>query len=251
MKKLLMYISFILPVAATAQLMVPDDDHILKATIDPESPYYYPALMLRYEAGDVTLTREEYHYLYYGYAFRDAYRPLEPVEGEATVLALLEAYPEPDPQQAATLVAAAQEVFRSDPFSPRNLNFLAYGYAMMGDSLNAVVNLDRLEKVLWVIGSSGTGLKENSPRHVLWFAHTNDFLGAQGHEIASRMVRSKTVEYVRLKEKDADNAKGYYFDYGRIYRNSPDSPIRNRRSEGFELNGMRLGRNRNTTTPAR
>ncbi len=251
MRRLIALLTVIIPLGAAAQAMVPDDDYILRATIDYESPYYYPSLMLRYEAGDTTLTREDYHYLYYGYAFQEAYKPLDPVQGEPRVLALLEAYPEPDSLQAAELVHAAIQVFRQDPFSPRNINFLAYGYAMMGDSVNAAVNADRLEKILWVIGNSGTGLNEKSPRHVLWFAHTNDFIAAQGSSIESRLVKTKTVEYVRLTEKDENNLKGYYFDFGRIYRNSPDNPVRNRRSEGFELNGIRLGRNRNTDTPTR
>ena len=32
--------------------------------------------MLRYQSGDDTMTEEDYHYLYYGYAYQDAYKPL-------------------------------------------------------------------------------------------------------------------------------------------------------------------------------
>ena len=45
--------------------------------MDAESPFYYPSLMMRYNAGDETLTDEDYHYLYYGYAYQESYKPLD------------------------------------------------------------------------------------------------------------------------------------------------------------------------------
>ena len=65
-----------LTIPALAAAKVPDEDNIIDRTMDSESPYYYPALMLRYNAGDATLTDEDYHYLYYGYAYQDDYKPL-------------------------------------------------------------------------------------------------------------------------------------------------------------------------------
>ena len=73
MKRLLL---LLLLIPALAAAKVPDEDNIIDRTMDSESPYYYPALMLRYNAGDATLTDEDYHYLYYGYAYQDDYKPL-------------------------------------------------------------------------------------------------------------------------------------------------------------------------------
>ena len=60
MKRLLLLV-MLLPALAAAR--VPDEEMILDRTLDAESPFYYPALMMRYNAGDA-LTDEEYHYLY-------------------------------------------------------------------------------------------------------------------------------------------------------------------------------------------
>ncbi|MCD8072673.1 MAG: DUF4919 domain-containing protein [Alistipes sp.] len=250
MKKLAAILILASPFYLSAQEMVPDEDTILANIIDPGSSHYYPSLILRYEAGDTTLTHQDYHYLYYGYAYQDSYKPLEKLIGEDRVLSLLEQYPVPDPDQAEAIVEAAMRVFQQDPFSPKNLNFMAYAYSMAGDSINAAINLDRINKILWVIDNSGTGLKEASPKHVLWFSHANDYLASKELSIYSRMIRSRSVEYVRLTKKDGDT-KGYYFDFGRMYWKQPENPDRNRKSGGFELNGIKLGRNRNTDTPAR
>ena len=45
-----------------------DNDAILRETIDTGSPYYYPAIYMRYMSGDTTLTLEDHRHLYYGYA---------------------------------------------------------------------------------------------------------------------------------------------------------------------------------------
>ncbi|MCD7969222.1 MAG: DUF4919 domain-containing protein [Alistipes sp.] len=249
-KKIVFLALAIVPAALWAQEMVPVEDDIIRATVDSGSPYYYPSLLMRYEAGDTTLTNRDYHYLYYGYAYQDSYKPLDPVVGEDNVLMLLEQYPLPDADQSLEIIAAAMRVFRQDPFSPKNLNFMAYSYAMAGDTVNARINADRVEKILWVIDNSGTGIKEGSPKHVLWFSHANDYLASRDLNIYSRMIVSRSVEYVRLTKKDG-NIKGYYFDFGRMYWKKPENPERNRQRGGFELNGIKVGRNRNTTTPAR
>ena len=70
MKRLLL-LSLLVPALAAAG--VPDEDMILDRTMDAQSAFYYPALMMRYNAGDETLTDEDYHYLYYGYDYRDEY----------------------------------------------------------------------------------------------------------------------------------------------------------------------------------
>ena len=59
MKRLLL-LSLLVPALAAAG--VPDEDMILDRTMDAQSAFYYPALMMRYNAGDETLTDEDYHY---------------------------------------------------------------------------------------------------------------------------------------------------------------------------------------------
>ena len=144
--------------AAQAQ-QAPDDEDIFARTLDEASPYYYPSLMMRYRAGDTTLTATDYYYLYYGYAFSENYRPLRPIKAEDDMLAVLERINQDSIryEDMEAVIRCADEVMRSDPFSPRNLNFLVYAYGTIGDTLNERINYDRLTKVLATISASGTG----------------------------------------------------------------------------------------------
>ena len=80
------------PAAAAA----PDEDDIIDRTMDASSPYYYTSLMMRYNAGDETLTDEDYHYLYYGYAYQEEYKPLQ-TNPDLDRLLLLASGLDPDP----------------------------------------------------------------------------------------------------------------------------------------------------------
>ena len=206
-----------------ARAQVPDDEEIRIRTTEVGSPYYYPALMQRYMAGDTTLTQTDYYYLYYGYVFTDGYRPLEPIPAEDRILVVFdESGGEPDYAGMVEIIGYAQEVMKQDPFSPKNLNYLVYAYGAIGDTINERINYDRMTKVIRAIESSGTGYRESSPMHVLRFDHATDVLGARGLTVASRKVVSRTTEYVNLQKREG-GPRGYYFDFSRIYRNRQDS----------------------------
>ncbi len=233
MRKILLSLLAFMPLVAYAQSasekvatakVAPDDDDILARTIDSGSPFHYPSLMMRYNAGDTTLTHEDYRYLYYGYAFTDNYRPLAGIPAEDMILEVFAACAEgeePDYNGMMEIIEHANKVMKSDPFSPKNLNFLVYAYGATGDTLNERINYDRMAKVIAAIESSGTGESEKSPMHVLKLSHAADLLTARGLTIAKRTVVSKTQEFIMLDKRDGKNS-GYYFDYSRVFRNKPE-----------------------------
>ena len=222
------------------QAKVPDENDILARILDTSSPQYYPSLMMRYMGGDTTLTDDDYHYLYYGYAYDPSYRPLDITPSSDRILEILAAVQQerPTPQQAQDIVDAAREIMIVDPFSPKNINFMTYAYEALGDTLQARVNADRFEKIIRTIESSGSGLRESEPKHVLRTEHANDVLAARGLYIQSREVRTRSVEYIRLREKDG-SVKGYYFDFGRMYRKAPELAPAKKPSR-WQLNGFPL-----------
>lgn len=228
MRKAVILLLLSMPLAAYAQ-KAPDNDDIFAKTMDADSPFNYAALMLRYDSGDLTLTEEDYHYLYYGYAFTDPYKPLKSIPAEDNIIMVFDKDEEPDFAGMMEIIRSGMEVMKDDPFSPRNLNFLTYAYGAIGDTINERINYDRMTKVLTVIEASGTGLTEKSPMHVLKFSHAADLLTARGLTITNRRVVSKDVEYITLLEKDGRN-KGYYFDFSRVFWASPeDTPKKERR----------------------
>lgn len=227
-RKIIFLLLSVLPLALWAQ-RVPDNDVILAKTIDADSPYFYPSLELRYNNGDTTLTVDDYHYLYYGYAYSDDYKPLNAIPAVDKILMILEKNNEPDYDQMLEIIRYAKEVMKADPFSPSNLNFLTYAYGAIGDAENERINYDRMTKILEVIDSSGAGLKEGEPKHILMFSHAIDLLVSKELEVGGSRVVSKTVEYVSLI-KPTKGVKGYFFDYSRIYwQQSEEAPKKERR----------------------
>lgn len=227
-------------ISAEAQtLRVPDNEDILSRTIDIESPYYLDRLMAKYIAGEQALTDEEYYYLYYGYAYSESYKPLEPIAAEDRVLAVVEeVMTEPTEERMRRLVDSAMEVMERDPFSPKNLNLLAFAYGSLGDATNERRCFERLEGVIRTIESSGTGEKELSPMHVLRFEHAADVVYARGLNIKRREVVSRTCEYIFLTMKDERGNMGFYFDFSRVYWVKNNNPQREERS--WSINNMTL-----------
>lgn len=216
-------VAVLFPVMAPAQ-GVPDNDTIKARTTDPESPFFYDNLFMRYKTGDATLTPEDYHYLYYGYAFRDEYDPLVPIQAEANILAVFDRAEEPDYYGISEILQNAMEVMKHDPFSPSNLNFLTYAYGAIGDTVNERINYDRFVNIIGVIEASGDGLKEKTPMHIIRFSHAADFLASRGLSASKSIVISQTVEFVELTQKDG-NSKGYFFDYSRLYWKKPSREL--------------------------
>lgn len=224
MKKLL-WILLLVPAMAAAQ--VPDEADIIDKTNTATSPYYYPNLLLRYNTVDTTLTAADYHYLYYGYAYRDEYKPLEPNPDLDRTLLIVSGLDleKPRVEDLEALISACFAALDRDPFSPKLLNLMAYAYGALGEKEREAAYYDRMQKVLATIKASGDGLSEKAPRHILMFDHALDALKAEDLTPEKSRVVSRTVEYVPLlvpQSVDGRKVKGYYFDFSRIYRNKPE-----------------------------
>ena len=232
MRKLLVLLLF-LPLMATAKIPVEED--IIRQTLDSESPYYYPNLMLRYQSGDDSMTEEDYHYLYYGYAYQPQYRPLETnpaLDRFYETLARLNVDAPADTDLLA-VIEAGTEALEADPFSPQVLNFLSFAHAQRGDTAQAAAYRDKMNLVLATIESSGDGLTEETPWHILMYAHAFDLLAAKNIPVRESSIISRTVEYIPRVKKDEKGVKGYYFDYGRIYWKKPEQGYKRERSWQF------------------
>ena len=86
--------------------------------------------------------------------------------------------------------------------------------------------------------ASGTGLKEESPWHILMFSHAYDLLASKGYAYQESCIISRTVEYVPLMRKTHDRIKGFYFDYSRVYRNKPDD-VTFKRDRTWQFNNLK------------
>lgn len=224
MKNILLLLT-LLPFLAVAKAPVEDD--IADKTLDASSAYYYPGLMLRYNAGDPSLTDEDYHYLYYGYAYQDSYKPLNTNPDMDKMLQIL-ARINPDMplrEDVEQLISVANDALARDPFSPKILNTLAFGYGALCDKAQETAYYRRMQQVLKTIEDSGDALSQKTPQHILMFEHALDLLTSKEVSYGKSSVISRTVEYIPLTiriKTDEKKIKGYYFDFSRVYWNKPE-----------------------------
>lgn len=215
----------LLPAAAAAQ--APDEEELIARTTDTASPFYYTNLKMRYDAGDKTLTDTDYYYLYYGYAYQDAYKPLEsnPDQEKMLMIAAGLDVEAPDPESVEAMLGFGRAALERDPFSPKVLNLMAFGYETLGDTETAERYAARMDGVIRAIVASGDGLTEKTPRHILMFDHALDVLSAEGLAHDRARIISRSVEFVPLAVPyviEGKKRKGYYFDFSRVYRNKPE-----------------------------
>lgn len=233
-----------LPVAAMAQeddkVRVPDEEDILRQTLSTSSPYYYTNLLLKYHNGSEKLTADEYFYLYYGYLYQEDYRPFSKNEALDEMLMLMSSVDtsKPSISQLEAIIERGVEALDIDPFNPKVLNILAFAYGALGDSRREQLYYDHLNNILATIESTGTGLKEGSPWHVLMFSHAYDLLAAKGYQYGEGKIISRTVEFVPVVKRASEKTKGFYFDYSRVYRNKPDD-VTLKRERTWQFNNLK------------
>ena len=221
-------------------MRVPDEDDILHQTLSASSPYYYTNLMLKYRNGLEGLTEEEYFYLYYGYLYQESYRPFVENRALDEMLLIMSSVDVemPSVAQLQSLIERGLEAMELDPFNPKVLNMLAFAYGALGDVQREQLYFDHLNGVLHTIESSGTGLKESSPWHILMFSHAYDLLASKGYQYGQSRIISRNVEYVPLTKVLKDRIKGFYFDYSRVYRNKPDEVVI-KRDRTWQFNNLK------------
>ncbi len=232
----------LLPLSLLAK--VPVEDDIIDKIGDPSSKYYYPNMFLRFNTGG-SFTPDEFHYLYYGFAYQDQYQPLA-VNNKIDKVLLLASSIDPEAPSQTTLddiIISANEALELNPFSPTLWNLLAYTYGALGDSAREKMAFERFDLILSTIDSSGDGMKEKSPKHIIMFDHALDLLTTQGvaHEKAN--IISRTVEFIPFTDAHRDGGvgkkvKGLYFDFGRIYWNKPDN-VTYTRDRKWQFNNLK------------
>ena len=232
-----------LPIAVVAQdddYRVPDEDDILRQTLSVSSPYYYTNLMLKYRSGQEPLTADEYFYLYYGYLYNEGYRPFAKNQALDEMLLIMSGIDTTQPMvsQLEALIERGVEALELDPFNPKVLNLLAFAYGALDDPHREQLYYNHLNGVLATIESTGSGLKEASPWHVLMFSHAYDLLASKGYRYDKGKIISRTVEYVPVVKRQDEKIRGFYFDYSRVYRNKPDD-VTIKRDRTWQFNNLK------------
>ena len=221
------------------EIHTPDEDDIIHQTVMGSSPYYYTNLMLKYRNSTEAMTDLEYYYLYYGFIYDESYRPFSENDAlDRMLLVMAGINPDkPTVMQLQSLIENGNAAMEIDPFNPKVLNMMAYAYGALGDKAREQHYFNHLNGILGAIDSSGTGLKEESPKHILMFSHAYDLMASEGYNYHEARIISRTVEYIPLKAKAADGTKGLYFDYSRIYSQKPEN-VSFKRERTWQFNNL-------------
>ena len=237
MKRFIIALLLLLPTMGWAQ--IPDEEDILRKIMDGKSPYYYANLQMRYNNLE-ELTKEDYHYLYYGYAYHENYKPT------ATNVAVDDLYAsmvglnpdKPDQKQLDYIISVCNEAMLVDPFSPTTLNMLVFAYGAKEEAYHR-----HMQGVLDTIMSSGDGRSEKYPMHIIMFSHAVDVVASMGINAKRAEIISRNVEYIPFVEPRRvpdGKIRGFYFDYSRVYRNKPDEvTFKKKRTWQFNNLGVR------------
>ena len=222
------------------ELLEPAEEDILDKTLATSSPYYYTNLKLKYRNGTEPLSDLEYYYLYYGYTYQEGYRPFVVNRALDDMLAVMAGINPDNPTvgQLERLVEYGIEAMELDPFNPKVLNIMAIAYGALDDPSREMLYFNHLNGILGAFEHSGTGLKEESPWHVLMFSHAYDVVAAKGYAYNEARIISRTTEFVPLVRKAHDKTKGFYFDYSRVYRNKPDDVVL-KRDRTWQFNNLK------------
>lgn len=242
MKRLLFALAFTLS-TFVAWSQIPDEDDIIRKTMDTSSPYYYTSLMMRYNNLE-QLSIEDYHYLYYGFAYQSNYAPMAVNNALDELYAMLphinveSSYRE----DLENLIHICEDVMQIDPFNLTALNMLTFAYGAMGDKKKEQAYFMHLHGIMETIKSSGDGRSERYPMHIIMFSHGVDVVSSMGMATQRAEIISRNVEYLPLvtphRLPDGKKIKGFYFDYSRIYRNKPEGTTFQKKRT-WQFNGLK------------
>lgn len=239
MKRLLLLLAVLVPALGFAK--IPDDEDILRKIMDSSSPFYYTNLMMRYQNLE-RLSEEEYHYLYYGFAYHENYKPMSTNNAITDLYASMMTLDteNPDREQMQYIISVCTEAMYTDPFSPTVLNMMIFAHGALGDKVKEEAYYYHLQGILETIKSSGDGRSDKYPMHIIMFSHAVDVVASMGVEAKRAEIISRNVEYIPLVEPRRvpdGKIKGFYFDYSRVYRNKPDD-VTFKRERTWQFNNL-------------
>lgn len=205
----------------------PDMALIEQTVNDPNSKYYYPKLIERYERRDTTMQHDEYRLLYYGYLFQEDFDPYRRSEYSEIVDEL---YYQSQHSRAEcdTIIKYAELSLQDNPFDLQQINFLIYALREKKKNHLAAIWQYRLNHLLQAIISSGTGLDKENAWYVISPRHEYNILNFKGYTADSQEFMPPYYDYITVEKKTEKDPAGFYFNIKNLldeyYRKHPEEP---------------------------
>ncbi|MDE6370718.1 MAG: DUF4919 domain-containing protein [Duncaniella sp.] len=204
----------------------PDLAAIRQATLDHNSPYYYPRLMKEFQRADTLMKIDKYRHLYLGYMFQEDYNPYRSSERSITYDATLNRSKQLTRQECDSVIMYAELALADNPFNLGEMVMLIN--ALRGKGKNNLANIwqYKLNYLLMAIVSTGTGLDEENAWYVIEPQHEYVLLNMMDYTVSDHVFYDPCYEYITVKNASGRDAGGYYFNIGPLleeyYRKHPD-----------------------------
>ena len=233
----------------------PDFAKIERETHDPPNEFYFPKLMKLYNRNDTSMTQDQYRNLYLGYLFQEDYDPYRTSPYNATSDSLLLIVNEQKARLTAItdslnklvkankisgheaekkkerqtntykrtlreLATAVELSLKDNPFDLRQMSVLVHASQEMGNAMKAKIWEYRLENILGVIKSTGSGDSMENAFYVIYPMHEYNIIQLLGYEPVAVDFPSDGFDYISVqpdadaKRKPARPVKGFYFNVG-------------------------------------
>ena len=221
MKKILSFLLlFAFAGSAVAQqnnFTPPQYKKIRKAIEKKGSGSYYPGLMQRLQTNDTTLTVQDYHLLYYGYALQPGYAPYATHPLADSLMSILRKE-EVTGQDYEAIIRHGSALLLENPFEIRFLDPLIYAHRMKGNQEMAARLEFRFGRIIETIFGSGDGLTRKTAFHVISVSHEYDMLRALGFGFGGQqqLIDGK-YDYLKVRKNDY-GIEGMYFDVSVLLR---------------------------------
>lgn len=135
-----------------SQEIPPLDLETIKTSIaNPESDFFYPSLLAKFQARDSSLTPQMYQYLYYGYAFQDTYSPYIKVDDIEKFRELF------DKKKYKKAIKIGNDILQEAPFNLNVILKMAVALKQNGQEELGELYTQQWVNILRCIEHSGTG----------------------------------------------------------------------------------------------
>ena len=200
------------------EISKPDLEAIRIATTDETSDRYYPKLLKAFMANDTTMNDEDFQYFYYGTYFQEDYDPYrEMVNPEVRAnLAPLFNKKEWSRAERKQILDYALESLADNPINLRQLTNRIYVYEQNGKRDLAKIWQYKLNHLLLVIASSGTGLDAENAWMVVYPHNEYDFLNLSGITAREQQYEPPYYDYIVVNPRTESSPKGYYFNISEL-----------------------------------
>ncbi|MGK4568511.1 DUF4919 domain-containing protein [Flavobacterium sp. 3HN19-14] len=192
----------------------PDYKKIETEISDSTSAFFYPKLMKRLADNDISLTTDEYRYLYYGYFFQPEYSS-NPKPPEQEKLFKYFQYDKLNPADYDEIIRLCTNAIKAFPFDIREMNFLSYVYQLKGDKEMAKKIAHTFQGLVSAIKSSGNGDACETGFQVLTVGHEYVLMSIWNLEVTTPVTMAN-CNYLMV-EKGKYKSAGIYFNIEKIH----------------------------------